>query len=416
MIGQHRTGYHTLHPDISLSFQMNRWFGWVGEPQMLEELREAGRRISGYADWKREFVALAKAAEAHGHRLRAAFHWRSAEFFMFPDDPDRPAARHRFLELVRDAHPFQDAERAMVPYANGSQRGTLPVLHLRANGRALDVIVFFGGFDSYIEELLPALGWMRDAGFDVIAFEGPGQGSALHDSGLPMTPDWHLPVRAVLDHFGVAECTLVGLSLGGCLVIRAAAFEPRVRRVVAYDILTDFFDVALRQARPTVRAVVRTLVRVRAKPVVNLMLRLASRRSPVMQWGLAQGMHVTGSASPFDFLRRTLRYCTGDVSHRLDQDVLLLAGARDHFVPLRQLADQQLSLRSARSITSRIFMPAEDAASHCQVGNYPLAVEVIISWLRERLASGAGVAGAATARGCDAESDHNAQPSHRIHG
>ncbi len=379
------TGYHALHPDVSLNFQMNRWFGWVGEPEMLVELREAGRRIRAYADWKREFLALAAAAEAKGHLLRAAFHWRSADFFMFPDDPDRPNARLRFLSLVQVAIPLADTRRVEVPFAIGAWQGALPALRLRASGRPLDTIVFFGGFDSYIEELLPALGWLRDAGFEVIGFEGPGQGSALQDSGLPMTPDWHLPVRAVLDHFGVSSCTLVGLSLGGCLVIRAAAHEPRVHRVVAYDILTDFFEVVTRQAHPAVRAVIRALLRARAAPAVNLLARLASWRSPVMQWGLAQGMSVTGTSSPYDFLRETRRYRTADVSHRLVQDVLLLAGTGDHFVPLRQLADQQLSLDSARSVTSRMFTPAESAASHCQVGNYPLVFQVVASWLRERL-------------------------------
>ncbi len=385
-----RTGYHALHPDVSLNFQMNRWFSWVAEPEMLDDLRDAGRRIQGYADWKREFLALAKAAEANGHRLRAAFHWRSADFFMLPGDPDRPHARRRFLTLVQAAQESVRGDHVAVPFAMGALQGTLPALHLKAHGRALDTIVFFGGFDSYIEELLPALGWLRDAGFDVIAFEGPGQGSALHDSGLPMTPDWHLPVRAVLDHFGVTACTLVGLSLGGCLAIRAAAFEPRVRRVVAYDILTDFFEVVFRQAYPAVRSLMQMLLGLRLAPAVNLLARLASWRRPVMQWGLAQGMSVTGTASPYRFLRETRRYRTADVSHRVEQEVLLLAGRDDHFVPLHQLGDQILSLRSARSISTRVFMPGEDASSHCQVGNYPLAVNVIVDWVRQRLAGGQG--------------------------
>jgi pimeloyl-ACP methyl ester carboxylesterase len=375
-------GYHALHPDASLNFQMNRWFSWVGEPEMLEELRHASARIRSYADWKLEFVKLAELAQAQGHLLRAAFHWRSADFFMFPDDPDRPRARQRFLELVRAVYPIPPSDRAQVPFGIGDRHGSLTAITLRAKRPALDTIVFFGGFDSYIEELLPALTWLRDAGFDVIAFEGPGQGSTLHDSGLPMTPDWHLPVRAVLDHFDVAECTLAGLSLGGCLVIRAAAREPRVRRVIAYDILTDFFEVIFRQAHPAVRAAVRALLSARAAPAVNLLAGLASRRSPVMQWGLAQGMSVTGTRSPYEFLRETRRYRTADVSHLLDQDVLLLAGAADHFVPLRQLADQVLSLTAARSVTARVFTQAESAANHCQVGNYRLALEVVVDWLR----------------------------------
>ena len=50
-------GYHNLHPDVSMNFQMNRWYGWVGEPEMLEDMRMAALRIATYADWKREFMA-----------------------------------------------------------------------------------------------------------------------------------------------------------------------------------------------------------------------------------------------------------------------------------------------------------------------------------------------------------------------
>ena len=53
-----------------------------------------------------------------------------------------------------------------------------------------------GGFDSYIEEFLPILLALRDRGFDVIGFEGPGQGGALEDSGLQMTPNWEQPLSA----------------------------------------------------------------------------------------------------------------------------------------------------------------------------------------------------------------------------
>ncbi len=55
-------GYHSLHPNVSMNFQMNRWYGCVGEPEMLEEMRTVAPQISTYADWKREFVALAERA------------------------------------------------------------------------------------------------------------------------------------------------------------------------------------------------------------------------------------------------------------------------------------------------------------------------------------------------------------------
>ena len=90
-------GYHSLHPDVSMNFQMNRLYGSVGESEMLAEMRTVAPRISTYADWKREFVALAESASKSGHLLRSGFYWRSAEFFMMIDDPDRKNAREKFL-------------------------------------------------------------------------------------------------------------------------------------------------------------------------------------------------------------------------------------------------------------------------------------------------------------------------------
>ena len=67
-------GYHRLHPDASMNFQMNRWFGWVGEPDMLDEMRMAAPRMATYADWKREFLALAERASQQGRFLKAGFY------------------------------------------------------------------------------------------------------------------------------------------------------------------------------------------------------------------------------------------------------------------------------------------------------------------------------------------------------
>jgi hypothetical protein len=68
------------------------------------------------------------------------------------------------------------------------------------------------------------------------------------------------------------------------------------------------------------------------------------------------------------------------VSERVQQDVLLLAGARDHYVPLPQLWDQIRLLSNARSIAARVFTAQEQAQAHCQVGNLPLAIDTISDW------------------------------------
>ena len=152
--------------------------------------------------WKREFVALAERASQQGHVLRAGFYWRSAEFFMRPDDPDRKSARQKFLGAVRSVYALELGERHAVPYADGRISGFLPAYRLKPP-RAKSTIVLFIGFDSTIEDLTSMFVYLRDAGYDVIAFDGPGQGGALNESGLPMTAEWHKPVAAVLDYFEV---------------------------------------------------------------------------------------------------------------------------------------------------------------------------------------------------------------------
>ncbi len=92
-------------------------------------------------------------------------------------------------------------------------------------------MIIFGGFDSYVEEFFPIMLAIARSGYEVVGFEEPGQGGALEDTGQVLTPEWHRPVGAVLDHFTLDRVTLLGISLGGCLAIRAAAREPRVTRV-----------------------------------------------------------------------------------------------------------------------------------------------------------------------------------------
>ena len=63
------------------------------------------------------------------------------------------------------------------------------------------------------------------------------------------------------------------------------------------------------------------------------------------------------------------------------RDVLLMAGAEDHYVPTHQIYDQAAWLSKARSVTTRMFSRAEQAQSHCQVGNLPLAIRTITAWM-----------------------------------
>ena len=207
-----------------------------------------------------------------------------------------------------------------------------------------------------------------------------------------MTAAWHKPVSAGLDYFHVERVTLIGGSLGGCLVMRAAALEPRIERVVAFDIFTNGLDITLRQTPALLGGLLKVLLRLRAASVVNWMVARVASKSPVVQWSLQEGMHVTGTDSAYAFLQAFRQFETADVSAFITQDVLLLAGSEDHYIPLEQLHDQMRMLNNAHSITARLFTRGESAQNHCQIGNYGLALQTIIGWLdgmQSRDASGA---------------------------
>src|SRR3984893_13887151 len=182
-----------------------------------------------------------------------------------------------------------------------------------------------------------------------------------------MIPQWERPVSAVLDHYQLTDVTVIGESLGGGFAIRAAAFEPRITRVVSMDILDDFFEVVSGQIGRGVTPVLRALITLRAKGIVNAVARRAIARKPVAAWGLQQGMHITGTSTAYDFLRSTTGFNTRRVSQLVTADVLLLAGADDHYVPLKQLRRQAGNLVRERSLTTRTFTAAEQAGNHCHV-------------------------------------------------
>jgi alpha-beta hydrolase superfamily lysophospholipase len=343
---------------------------------MLAELRAAAPRIASYADWVKVMLELSDKALADSRLLPAAYYSRMAQFFLAPGDPRYQPALQRFLDNVVPGNGVTADDHHLVPY----QQTQLSAYRLTP-AQPRGTIVVFGGYDSYIEEWLPAALAFRDAGLDTVIFNGPGQGTVL-DAGTPMTPDWHLPVAAILDYFGLSDITLAGFSLGGCLVIRAAAREPRVARAIAWDIFPDFFQGIKETILPAagLAAIAANSGQIPA-PVVNAAVAEAAKADLATDWAIAQGERVMGAANPADLFQAWRRYHTRDASPLIIQDVLLMAGTKDHYVPFHMLADQLLTLTAARSVTARSFTEAEQAAAHCQSGNTGLAIKVILDWI-----------------------------------
>jgi alpha-beta hydrolase superfamily lysophospholipase len=377
---QFHVGYYDdLHPVPAVNFQMNRWINYLGD-SALEELRAIAPRLTDFDSYRREFLALAEKALAEGRKLHAAYYFRSAEFFMWCDDPAKQPTRLKFLDLVLEHYGVKASDMHAIPYEDGDVRANLFAYRFTP-GQPKDTLVLFGGGDSYIEEFLPVLLALRDRGYDIVCFEGPGQGHVLEEHGVPMTPEWHKPVKAVLDYFQLTNVTLLGISMGGCLVIRAAAFEPRASRVIAYDVLYDMSKMRRAKTNPVVRALMGAVFALKAAPLYNRMVEKAMKENPQADWAVRQGMHIHGVKTPFEYVQKNAAYRTADVSHLVKQDVLLMAGTEDFAIPLEQFYRQIEALTNVRSLTARMFTRAEQAQSHCQVGNLGLAIDLIVNWI-----------------------------------
>jgi pimeloyl-ACP methyl ester carboxylesterase len=367
------TEFHAFHPDPNINFQLNRFLVSGLERQFAD----LGGKIRDFVDWKSLFLTAATEHEESGALSPASRFYRAAEFFMSPDDPDRRRAVDKFIELFYKFNDSQDLERMKIPYGTGHLQG----LKLRAAAPPNGMIVMHAGFDAYIEEFYAFARALTLCGYDVVMFDGPGQGSTLMYENIPMTHEWEKPVGAVLDYLGLSDVTLIGISLGGYMCIRAAAYEPRIKRVVAYDVMLDFFQCVTSRRGKLVENALNTVVHLGLSAPLDLMSRRLMKRDLYARWGIQQGMHVTGTTSPSEYFFKLKAYHNREASRLVTQDTLIMAGAEDHFVPLHQFYDQLPLLSNARSVTAQVFTRADQAQSHCQIGNLGLAVTQILAWL-----------------------------------
>jgi pimeloyl-ACP methyl ester carboxylesterase len=367
-------GYYKFHRDQLFNFQLNRWhsLGYAG----FEDFVEAGKSIKTFKDWKREMLKLAERAVAEGRLLRAAFYYRAAEFYLLAEVPEKELLYDRFSDLFYRAIRSDNVERLQVPYD-----GTfLPAMKIRSMGEKKSTIVMHGGFDSFIEEFYSMMRFFSEHGYEVIAFEGPGQGAARRKHGLALDLEWEKPVKAVFDFFSLNDVTLLGLSMGGWLCLRAAAFEPRITRVIATGHAHDYMK--------SMNFVFRWLHLWFFKHFRGFMDRMATKkfqREGIPAWMVKHLMYITKKKKPMDALETYLLMNEVNIhSELVKQDVLIMSGREDHFIPFKMHRKQLKALTNARSVASRVFTKREHAQNHCQIGNIGLALDVMVKWIEEK--------------------------------
>ncbi|MFC2033241.1 alpha/beta hydrolase family protein [Chloroflexota bacterium] len=368
-------GYHEFNKKKAFNFQLNRYYS-VGLGR-LEDMRAAGQNINSLADWKTEMLKLAEASVFAGRLMNAAFYYRAAEFYLLRSDPEKELLYGQFINYFNSAFQDDDISRYEAPY----NETFLAAMRIQPEGtKKRGTVVLHGGNDSFLEEFYPIIRYFSNHGYEVIAFEGPGQGATLKNHGLALNIEWEKPTKAILDYFDLKDVTLLGISMGGWLCLRAAAFEPRIKRVIAWSVS---FDVT--QYTNVLGKLLAGFFMRRLRNFVNNQMKRNMKKNLEYSWFANNLMYITDKDVPIEAFDVLMRFNEKNLhSDLVHQDVLILTGREDHLVPYKMHDKQVQALTNANSVTSRIFTKEEQAQNHCQIGNLGLALDVIIKWIEQK--------------------------------
>ena len=256
---------------------------------------------------------LAEQAEAGGNHLSAGEHYLRAAIayhfgkYLFVRHPDELRAAHE--HVVRDyqcALPFLafPSERVAIPYEGGATM--YGILRKPWHTPKPPVVILVPGLDSVKEELHNYGEDFLRRGMAVLAIDGPGQGEM--EFTFPLRHDYEVPMRHAIDYLegrpdvDASRVGLMGVSFGGQFVVRATAFEPRVRATIEncgpYDQSANFMQ------RPQI-----------------------SRETLV---------HRLKAANEEDAMRKLQYFNLQDAAARISSPLLVIQGRRDRLVPAAQ--------------------------------------------------------------------------------
>ena len=220
-----------------------------------------------------------------------------------------------------------------------------------------------------------------------MTFEGPGQGAVVREQGLPFRPDWEAVVTPVLDHMltppGVdaRRIALLGLSFGGYLAPRAAAFDRRLSACIANGGVFDFMASNL-PAGMTRKAAARWI---RDEPATaNQRICDLMAKSTDTRWAVQNGMFTFGSPSPAVWFLAALDYTLEGVAEQIRCPVLVIDTEAEHgFAGQAPALYESLTCEKA----FLLFTAEEGAEDHCQVGSPMLSAQRTFDWLEETLSA-----------------------------
>jgi dienelactone hydrolase len=355
-----------------------------------DELKVTADRVSREAE---ESQGVGRRVSARDSLLRASNYYRNAEFFLHgnPTDPRLRHAYERSIACFKQASRLFDfpIEAVEIPY----ERTTLPSYFYRPDASTLrrPLVIMHNGFDGSVEEM-HFLGAQAavERGYNVLAVDGPGQFGPLHREGLTFRPDWEKVVGPVLDYaltrvqyVDVARIALMGVSMGGLLAPRAAAFEKRLAACIANDGVYDFSAPQLANVPPSYREAFKRRLRAERDEEIDNMLAGVMGSSPTARWAFTHDMYAMGVKTPRGYMAASLDYTLeGGIAEAITCPTLVCEAEDDLFFAGQP---QMLFDRLTCPKTLLRFTAAEGAGAHCQVSALRLAFARIYDWLDDVL-------------------------------
>jgi pimeloyl-ACP methyl ester carboxylesterase len=396
-----------LFDDDSLSFETLRTAGFanysgadLGEVLTTAKAIPDGDEAAWHREWRataERVRAIGEQALADGHRvsarealLRASNYYRTAEFFLREHpttDPEVTFLSARSRETFAAAAGLFDTpvEAVAIPYEGTTLPGYLFLVD--DSGAARPTVVYNNGYDSTLEEAYFAIGAAAlRRGYNVLAFDGPGQGAVLREQGLVFRHDWEAVITPVVDYaltrpeIAADGIAVFGYSLGGYLVARAAAFEHRVAALILDDGVHDFHGAFAGMLPPFLLS----WIDEGRDDVANPVLAMAAAANTQARWGLRNGMWALGADSFADLVRRSKNYTLDGIADRITAPALILDAENDQFfVGQPQDAEKAMVNSDTTLIT---LTEAEGAGEHTHAGAVGRAHQIMFDWLDTTLA------------------------------
>jgi alpha-beta hydrolase superfamily lysophospholipase len=246
-------------------------------------------------------------------------------------------------------------------------------------------ILVGNGYDAAQEESLHFIGFeILDRGWNFVTYEGPGQPTVRRNQNLGFIPEWWEVVTPVVDYLStrsdvdMSSLALTGISFGGSLAPRAAAYDHRFAAVIAIDGMYSL-QAAFEADFPSVLV---ELFKSGNKTAFDFELNQI-RHDPTtpsgFRWVIDQGLFAFHTLSPFDWFSQLGAFSLDGLYSKITCPVFVGDGQDDMQVPGQaQIVADALGDRA----TLYKFNNSLGAGQHCQLGAEPYLAQASLDWFQ----------------------------------